>query len=83
MVGTFLHYILDLKHVSCTFVLRGYIVSILSFIRNSLGPKSEYLCFFIVMLEYCFGSMCFCDCQNRVIKSPFASFPKLQWWSHY
>ena len=47
------------------FCTMNYSVSILSFIRNSLVPKSEHLCFLIVMLEH-FWSMCSCDCQNMV-----------------
>ena len=52
MVGSVLHYILDLKHVSCTSALLGYTVSILSFMGNSLVPKIRAFVFFIVMLEH-------------------------------
>ena len=68
MVGSALHYIMDLKHVSCSSALWGYSVSILSLIRNSLVPNAEHVCFFIVMLEL-FWSMCSCDCQNMVKKA--------------
>ena len=60
--------LLTLKHVSCTSALCGYIVSILSFIRNSLVPKSEHL-YFSLLCKSIFFSMCSCDCQNMVKKA--------------
>ena len=62
MVGSVLHYILDLKHVSCTSALLGYTVSILSFIGNSLVPKSEHLCF------YCYAKAFFGVCVLVIVK---------------
>ena len=52
MVGSVLHFILDLKHVNCSFALLSYTVSILSLIRNSLDPKKSICVFFIVMLDH-------------------------------
>ena len=64
MVGSVLHYILDLKHVSCTSALCKH-----TFIyRKLIGSQIRAFVFFIVMLEH-FRGMWFCDCQNMVKKA--------------
>ena len=54
-----------------------YDILILSFIRNSLVPESEHLCFYCYARAF-LESMCSCDCHNMAKKGPFASFRKAQ-----
>ena len=62
--------------MSCTSALLGYTVSILSFIGNSLVPKSEHLCFFIVVQEHFFEYVFLC--LSKYGKKGLASLRKPQ-----
>ena len=68
MVCSALHYILDLKHVSCTSALWGFTISILSFIENSLFPISEHL-YFLLLCQSIVWGICSCNCQNMTKKA--------------